>query len=191
VGRVRATAMMMTHGRSGAVLATNDKGRIMTGETATTILAGPSAIATVVNAIERAGTPSRATCVCRVGRSASWFATAIVSTPCAALKSEDQRWLHERDKDHDDYDGHPDRTPDEIREWAYEHDLPYFDDEVHFPDVELESPLHPATIGELQWYFEHRDKATREPMHPQDQGFLDVGARVFGAHGSRRCTVDG
>jgi hypothetical protein len=24
------------------------------------------------------------------------------------LKSEYQRWLHERDKDHDDYDGHPD-----------------------------------------------------------------------------------
>jgi hypothetical protein len=54
------------------------------------------------------------------------------------LKSEYQRSLHERDKDHDDYDGHPDRTPDEIREWAYEHDLPYFDDEVHFPDVRVE-----------------------------------------------------
>jgi hypothetical protein len=54
------------------------------------------------------------------------------------LKSEYQRWLHERDKDHDDYDGHPDRTPDEIREWAYQHDLPYFDDEVHFPDVRIE-----------------------------------------------------
>jgi hypothetical protein len=44
---------------------------------------------------------------------------------------------------------------------------------------EWESPLHPATIGELKWYFEHRDKASREPMHPQDQRFLDVGARVF------------
>ena len=54
------------------------------------------------------------------------------------LKSEYQRWLHERDKDHDDYDGHPDRTADEIREWAAEHDLPYFDDEVHFPDVRIE-----------------------------------------------------
>jgi DNA-binding PadR family transcriptional regulator len=54
------------------------------------------------------------------------------------LKSEYQRWLHERDKDRDDYDGHPDRTPDEIREWAHEHDLPYFDDEVHFPDVRVE-----------------------------------------------------
>jgi hypothetical protein len=54
------------------------------------------------------------------------------------LKSEYQRWLHERDKDRGDYDGHPDRTPDEIREWACEHDLPYFDNEVHFPDVRVE-----------------------------------------------------
>ena len=45
---------------------------------------------------------------------------------------------------------------------------------------ELESPLHPATIGELQWYFEHRGKSTREPLHPQTQGFLTVGAKVFG-----------
>ena len=45
---------------------------------------------------------------------------------------------------------------------------------------ELESPLQPATIRELQWYFEHRDQATREPVHPQTQGFLNVGAKVFG-----------
>jgi hypothetical protein len=45
---------------------------------------------------------------------------------------------------------------------------------------ELESPLHPVTIRELQWYFEHRDQATREPAHPQTQGFLNVGAKVFG-----------
>ena len=54
------------------------------------------------------------------------------------LKGDYQRWLHERDKDNGDYDGHPDRTPDEIREWAYEHDLPYFDDELHFPDLRIE-----------------------------------------------------
>ena len=45
---------------------------------------------------------------------------------------------------------------------------------------ELESPLQPATISELKWYFEHRDQATREPAHPQTQGFLNVGANVFG-----------
>jgi hypothetical protein len=45
---------------------------------------------------------------------------------------------------------------------------------------ELESPLHSATIGELQWYFEHRLKAARgEPMHPQTQGFLAKGHEVF------------
>jgi hypothetical protein len=45
---------------------------------------------------------------------------------------------------------------------------------------ELESPLHPATIRELKWYFEHRLKATREAMHPETQGLLGVGATVFG-----------
>jgi hypothetical protein len=54
------------------------------------------------------------------------------------LQSEYQRWLHEHDGDRSDYDGHPDRTPDEVREWAAEHDLPYFDDEVHFPDLRIE-----------------------------------------------------
>jgi hypothetical protein len=54
------------------------------------------------------------------------------------LKSEYQRWLHEHDGDRSDYDGHADRTPDEVREWAAEHDLPYFDDEVHFPDLRIE-----------------------------------------------------
>jgi hypothetical protein len=54
------------------------------------------------------------------------------------LKSEYQRWLHEHDKDREDYDGHPDRTAHEIGEWALEHDLPYFDEEVHFPDLRIE-----------------------------------------------------
>jgi DNA-binding PadR family transcriptional regulator len=54
------------------------------------------------------------------------------------LKREYQAWLHERDRDRADYDGHPDRTEDELREWALEHELPYFDDEVHFPDLRIE-----------------------------------------------------
>jgi hypothetical protein len=54
------------------------------------------------------------------------------------LKRDYQKWLHERDRDRDDYDGHPDRTTDEIRDWALEHDLPYFDDKVHFPDLRIE-----------------------------------------------------
>jgi DNA-binding MarR family transcriptional regulator len=54
------------------------------------------------------------------------------------LKRDYQRWLHERDRERSDYDGHPDRTPDEIRDWALEHDLPYFASEVHFPDLRIE-----------------------------------------------------
>jgi hypothetical protein len=42
------------------------------------------------------------------------------------------------DGDRDDYDGHPDRTQQEIEEWAREHDLPYFDEQMHFPDVRIE-----------------------------------------------------
>jgi DNA-binding MarR family transcriptional regulator len=54
------------------------------------------------------------------------------------LKRDYQRWLHERDHDRDDYDGHPNREPREIEQWALEHDLPYFDDQVHFPDLRIE-----------------------------------------------------
>jgi hypothetical protein len=54
------------------------------------------------------------------------------------LKREYQRWLHANDKNRDQYDGHPDRTDEEIRAWAREHDLPYFDEQVHFPDARIE-----------------------------------------------------
>jgi len=54
------------------------------------------------------------------------------------LKRDYQKWLHERDHDRNDYDGRPDRSSEEIREWALEHDLPYFDEQVHFPDVRIE-----------------------------------------------------
>jgi hypothetical protein len=47
---------------------------------------------------------------------------------------------------------------------------------------ELESPLHPVTISELQSYFELRLEAARgEPMHPLNQGFLSKGHEVFAA----------
>jgi hypothetical protein len=54
------------------------------------------------------------------------------------LKREYQQWLHEHDRDREDYDGHPDRDAREIEEWALEHHLPYFDEQVHFPDLRIE-----------------------------------------------------
>jgi hypothetical protein len=54
------------------------------------------------------------------------------------LKREYQRFLQERNRDDPDSDGRPDRTAEEIQHWASEHALPYFDEQVHFPDVRIE-----------------------------------------------------
>jgi hypothetical protein len=54
------------------------------------------------------------------------------------LKREYQTWRQARDRDRSPSDAHPDRTDDEIREWAREHDLPYFDEQVHFPDLRID-----------------------------------------------------
>ncbi len=54
------------------------------------------------------------------------------------LKRDYQRFLHERNRGRKDCDGRPDREPEEIARWAREHDLPYEDDHVHFPDARIE-----------------------------------------------------
>jgi len=54
------------------------------------------------------------------------------------LKREYQRFLHEHNRHRRDSDGRPDRTDDEVREWALTHRLPYEDEHVQFPDVRIE-----------------------------------------------------
>ena len=54
------------------------------------------------------------------------------------LKRDYQRFLQERNRGDRDSDGRPDRSEAEIAAWAREHNLPYFDDQVHFPDVRIE-----------------------------------------------------
>jgi hypothetical protein len=54
------------------------------------------------------------------------------------LKRDYQRFLHERNRGRKDCDGRPDREPEEIARWAREHDLPYEDGHVHFPDARIE-----------------------------------------------------
>jgi len=54
------------------------------------------------------------------------------------LKREYQEFLQDHNRDRSDSDGRPDRTDDEIRDWARNHDLPYFDGQVHFPDYRIE-----------------------------------------------------
>jgi len=57
------------------------------------------------------------------------------------LKRDYQCFLQERNRDRPDSDGRPDRAADEIEDWAREHDLPYFDESVHFPDLRIEYEL--------------------------------------------------
>jgi hypothetical protein len=45
---------------------------------------------------------------------------------------------------------------------------------------ELEMPLHRATVNELKWYFEHRQKAASSPVDAQTQAFLNRAAQVYG-----------
>lgn len=54
------------------------------------------------------------------------------------LKRDYQRFLQERNRGPKDSNGRPDREPDEIARWAREHQLPYYDDQVHFPDARIE-----------------------------------------------------
>lgn len=54
------------------------------------------------------------------------------------LKREYQEFLQEHNRGRSDSDGRPDRDEHEIREWARDHDLPYFDGQVHFPDYRIE-----------------------------------------------------
>ena len=54
------------------------------------------------------------------------------------LKREYQEFLQEHNRNRPDSDGRPDRDEDEIRDWAREHDLPYLDGQVHFPDYRIE-----------------------------------------------------
>ena len=54
------------------------------------------------------------------------------------LKRDYQRFLHERNRGKKDCDGRPDREPEEIARWAREHELPYDDGHVRFPDARIE-----------------------------------------------------
>jgi DNA-binding MarR family transcriptional regulator len=54
------------------------------------------------------------------------------------LKREYQSFLQAHNRGRRDASGRPDRTPEEIREWAAEHGLPVVNGRVQFPDVRIE-----------------------------------------------------
>lgn len=58
------------------------------------------------------------------------------------LRREYQEWLQEHNKGNPESDGRPDRDAREIELWAREHDLPYVDEHVRFPDFRIEYELN-------------------------------------------------
>jgi DNA-binding PadR family transcriptional regulator len=54
------------------------------------------------------------------------------------LKREYQSFLQECNREQPASDGRTRRDDEEVEHWAREHNLPYFDDQVHFPDVRIE-----------------------------------------------------
>ncbi len=54
------------------------------------------------------------------------------------FKSEYQSFLQAHSRDRPDSDGRVDRTPRERKDWANDHELPFFDERVHFPDFRIE-----------------------------------------------------
>jgi hypothetical protein len=76
------------------------------------------------------------------------------------LKREYQQFLQESNRDRSDADGRPDRTREEIDEWAHAHDLPVVDDHVQFPDLRIE----------YEWADGRRDVEDVEILTPHYRG---------------------
>lgn len=99
------------------------------------------------------------------------------------LKREYQEFLQDRNRGRTDSDGRPDRNDYEIRDWARQHDLPYFDGQVHFPDYrieyEVEGREHHEDIELFTPHYRGAHAASREKT-----GFriYVVGSRGSGGH---------
>lgn len=106
------------------------------------------------------------------------------------LKREYQQWLHERDRDGD---GRPNRDAGEIEEWARDHDLPYFDEQVHFPDLrieyeELDGRRDHEDVEVLTVHYRggHRTAAARSGFTSYGGFSARIGGRSGGGRGGGR-----
>jgi hypothetical protein len=93
------------------------------------------------------------------------------------LKREYQEWLQEPNRGRPDSDGRPDRDAREIETWAHEHDLPYFDKSVHFPDFRIEYELHGRD------YQEDVEVVTEHYRGAHAAGVARAGFRCYGRGG--------
>jgi hypothetical protein len=102
------------------------------------------------------------------------------------LKRDYQVFLQAHNRGRPDSDGRPDRSEDEIREWAREHDLPYFDGQVHFPDYRIEYEVDGRDHHQDVELFTEHYRGAHAASHAQT-GFriYVVGSRGGGGGGGR------
>ena len=92
------------------------------------------------------------------------------------LKREYQEFLQERNRHRSDSDGRPDRPEEDIRRWAAEHELPYFDDRVHFPDFRIEYEVDGRD------HHENVDLLTQHYRGAHAAGRAQAGFRLYSVH---------
>ena len=74
----------------------------------------------------------------RGGRAAPKSLEHFRRPACWSVSREYQQFLQERNRGRADSTGRPDRTPGEVAVWAKDHNLPYRDNRVRFPDARIE-----------------------------------------------------
>ena len=106
------------------------------------------------------------------------------------LKRDYQQFLQARNRGRADSDGRPDRTAEEVAVWARQHDLPYFDDGVHFSDARIEydddarDPRHEdIEVVTPHYRGTHAAAAARSGFRRYGAGFAGRGSG--GGRGSR------
>jgi len=109
------------------------------------------------------------------------------------LKSEYQRFLQAGNRSRADSDGRSDREAHEIAAWAFAHDLPYFDEQVHFPDVRIEyedlderSRHEDIEITTVHYRGAHAAAAARSGFSRYSSVSARVSARGGGGRGGGR-----
>lgn len=102
------------------------------------------------------------------------------------LRGQYQRFLQERNRRRRDSSGRPDRSADEIREWALAHQLPLEDDHVQFPDVRIEYEDRDGrrAVEDLEVMTPHyRGAHAAAKGRSGFQQYRSVGVRAGGARG--------
>jgi hypothetical protein len=103
------------------------------------------------------------------------------------LKRDYQRFLHERNRGKKDCDGRPDREPEEIARWAREHELPYDDGHVRFPDARIEYEDRDGRLrhADLEVVTGHYRGAHTGAAKSGFTCYLSIGGSVGGRGGGR------